>query len=215
MAHAVMERTPAATNSRETAGRFKPSSRARSRLVAGGLVALLGVLVNFAIYRGLNDKTAVLELARDVPAGAQVSAADFRTVRIGSDGSFRSVRAAELSGVAGSYAKVRLVAGTLLAREALQAGPLVAPGAAVLAVTVPSGEVPSGLRERSTVRLVVVGRDGTASAAVGIVVGLPAPVAGGATNEVSLSVELPAGDVDKVASAERVRIVLVAPGDGS
>jgi hypothetical protein len=40
-------------------------------------------------------------------------------------------------------------------------------------------------------------------------------VAGGATNEVSLSVELPGADVDKVASAERVRIVLIGPGDGS
>jgi SAF domain len=215
MAQAVMERAPAATTARETPGRFRPSSRARSRLVAGALVALLGVLVNFAIYRGLNEKAAVLELARDVPAGTEVSAADFRSVRIGSDGSFRSVPAAAVSSVVGSFAKVRLVAGTLLAREALQPRPLVAPGAAVLAVTIPGGELPSGLRERSTVRLVVAGRDGTTGAAQGIVVGLPTPVAGGATNEVSLSVELPAADADNVASAEHVRVVLLAPGGGS
>jgi hypothetical protein len=174
-------------------------------------VALLGVLVNVAVFRGLNDKSPVLQVNRDVPAGSQLAAEDFTTVRIGSDGSFRAVSAGELDTIVGTYAKVRLVAGTLLAREALQAGPLVAPGASVIAVTVPPGEVPTGLRERSAVRLVLTATDRSVTAVDGVVVGLPVDSSGSASNVVSVSVEVAAAEADRVAAADRVRLVLLEP----
>ena len=161
----------------------------------------------------MNDKTPVLQLARDVPAGTQLSAEDFTTVKVGVDGAFRAVPAADLTMVTGSYTKVRLVAGTLLAQESLQSRPLVAAGSAVVAVTVPAGEVPIGLRERSRVQLVLVAADRSASTVTGVMVGLPVTGSAGSSSQVSLSIEVPAADGLRVAAAERTRIVLLEPGD--
>jgi hypothetical protein len=206
----VLERTTATPQKHPSVLPTRMSSRARGRLALGALVVAVGVLLNVAIYRGLNDKSPVLELNRDVPAGQQITVDDFRTVDIGTDGAFRSVPSSDLNVVVGSYAKVRLIAGTLLAREALQPGPLVAAGASVVAVTVPAGEVPAGVRERSRVSVVMVASDRTSTAVDGLVVGLPA--AAGSSGQVSVSIELAAKDAGLVAAADKVRLVLLDPG---
>jgi hypothetical protein len=189
------------------------SSRARGRLAVGALVVAVGVLLNLAVYRGVNDRTPVLQLARDVPAGQQLVPEDFRSVGVGSDGNFRSVPAAELNALVGSYAKVRLVAGTLLAREALQPSPLVGAGASVVAVTVPAGEVPVGVRERSKVAVVLVAADRSSKSVNGVVVGLPTTAS--SAGLVSVSIEVALTDAAGVAAAEKVRLVLLDPGGGS
>ena len=206
----VMERNTPTSRERPSSTPARISSRARGRLALGALVVAIGVLINLAIYRSVDDKSPVLQLNRDVPAGQQISADDFRTVEIGADGAFRSVPSSDLNAVVGSYAKVRLIAGTLLAHEALQAGPLVAPGASVVAVTVPAGEVPIGLRERSRVSVVIVASDRTSTLVNGTVVGLPSQA--GSSGQVSVSIELAAGDAGAVAAAEKVRLVLLDPG---
>ena len=206
----VLERSAATSRERPSAAPARISSRARGRLALGALVVAIGVLINLAIYRGIDDKSPVLQLNRDVPAGQQITADDFRTLEIGSDGAFRSVPSSDLHVVVGSYAKVRLIAGTLLAREALQAGPLVAAGASVVAVTIPAGEVPIGLRERSRVSVVMVASDRTATSVDGVVVGLPSKA--GSSGQVSVSIELAAKDAGLVAAAEKVRLVLLDPG---
>jgi flagella basal body P-ring formation protein FlgA len=189
------------------------SSRARGRLAVGALVVAVGVLLNLAVYRGVNDRTPVLQLARDVPAGQQLAAEDFRSVGVGSDGTFRSVPAAELNALVGSYAKVRLLTGSLLAREALQLGPLVGAGASVVALTVPAGEVPVGVRERSKVAVVLVAADRSSKSVNGVVVGLPTTAS--SAGLVSVSIEVAAPDAAGVAAAEKVRLVLLDPGGGS
>ena len=206
----VLERNTPTSRERPSSTPARISSRARGRLALGALIVAIGVLINLAIYRSVDDKSPVLQLNRDVPAGQQISADDFRTVEIGADGAFRSVPSSDLNAVVGSYAKVRLIAGTLLAREALQAGPLVAPGASVVAVTVPAGEVPIGLRERSRVSVVIVASDRTSTSVNGTVVGLPSQA--GSSGQVSVSIELAAGDAGAVAAAEKVRLVLLDPG---
>lgn len=206
----VLERNAPTSRERPSSTPARISSRARGRLALGALIVAIGVLINLAIYRSVDDKSPVLQLNRDVPAGQQISADDFRTVEIGADGAFRSVPSSDLNAVVGSYAKVRLIAGTLLAREALQAGPLVAPGASVVAVTVPAGEVPIGLRERSRVSVVIVASDRTSASVSGTVVGLPSQA--GSSGQVSVSIELAAGDAGAVAAAEKVRLVLLDPG---
>ena len=205
----VLERNTPTSRERPSSTPARISSRARGRLALGALIVAIGVLINLAIYRSVDDKSPVLQLNRDVPAGQQISADDFRTVEIGADGAFRSVPSSDLNAVVGSYAKVRLIAGTLLAREALQAGPLVAPGASVVAVTVPAGEVPIGLRERSRVSVVIVASDRTSASVNGTVVGLPSQA--GSSGQVSVSIELAAGDAGAVAAAEKVRLVLLDP----
>jgi hypothetical protein len=189
------------------------SSRARGRLAVGALVVAVGVLLNLAVYRGVNDRTLVLQLARDIPAGQQLVAEDFRPVGIGSDGAFRSVPAGDLNALVGSYAKVRLLAGSLLAREVLQSSPLVGAGASVVAVTVPAGEVPVGVRERSKVAVVLVAADRSSKSVDGVVVGLPTTAS--SAGLVSVSIEVAAPDAAGVAAAEKVRLVLLDPGGGS
>ena len=206
----VLERTTSTARERTPGGSARISSRARGRLALGALIVAVGVLVNLAVYRGVNDRSPVLQLARDVPAGQQIAADDFRTVDIGSDGTFRAVPSGDLNAVVGSYAKVRLIAGALLAREALQAGPLVAAGASVVAMTVPGGEVPIGLRERSRVSVVIIASDRTSRSVEGLVVGLPTKAV--STGQVSVSIEVAAGDAASVAAAEKVRLVLLDPG---
>jgi SAF domain len=206
----VLERNTTSSRERQSGAPARISSRARGRLALGALVVAIGVLINLAIYRSVDDKSPVLQLNRDVPAGQQISADDFRTVEIGADGAFRSVPSGDLNAVVGSYARVRLIAGTLLAREALQAGPLVAAGASVVAVTVPAGEVPIGLRERSRVSVVMVASDRTSTLVNGVVVGLPSQA--GSSGQVSVSIEMAAGDAGVVAAAEKVRLVLLDPG---
>ena len=206
----VLERNTPTSRERPSSTPARISSRARGRLALGALIVAIGVLINLAIYRSVDDKSPVLQLNRDVPAGQQISADDFRTVEIGADGAFRSVPSSDLNAVVGSYAKVRLIAGTLLAHEALQAGPLVAPGASVVAVTVPAGEVPIGLRERSRVSVVIVASDRTSASVNGTIVGLPSQT--GSSGQVSVSIELAAGDAGAVAAAEKVRLVLLDPG---
>ena len=140
--------------------------------------------------------------------------------RSAADGPFATIPAGEAGSVVGAWAKVRLVAGSLVTRDQLQANPLVEPGHAVVAVRVPVGELPVGLRERSRLQIVVAAPTAAASSG-GTPVLLPAidatavampstPEPGGAT--VSLSVELSVEDAARVAAADRIRLLLIAPG---
>ena len=199
---------------RPTAG-FRPGSRRRARIAAGVALGAIAVAGNVLVYGSLDDRTAVLQVVRDVPAGAQLSHDDLRAVDVGVDGSVRTIDATALDTVVGSYAKVRLVAGSLVVESALQPAPLVGDDAAVVAVQLPEGELPVGLRERSQVQLVLRGA-GSAVEPAGVVtgrmVGLPTP-ASGATGSLSLSVEVPVVDAARVAASDDVRIVLLPPGD--
>ena len=198
--------------------RFRPSGRARARLAVGVLLLVVGMLVSVAVYWRLDRKVAVVQLVRDVPAGQQVTADDLGRVRIAVDGRFTGVPAGDASSLIGSWAKTRLTQGSLLTRDALQSAPLVAAGHAVVALRVPVGELPVGLRERSRLQIVLNSAPVAGGAVSGgpvvveaVAVALPsAPEPGGAT--VSLSVELAIENAPQVANAGRVRLLLIAPG---
>jgi hypothetical protein len=83
----------------------------------------------------------------------------------------------------------------------------------VVAVSIPEGELPAGLRERSHVQVVIPPRGDNPAiiSVVGRVVGLPA-AADSATGQMSVSVEVAVADAVVVASAETVRLVLLDPG---
>jgi hypothetical protein len=199
---------------RPTTG-FRPGSRRRARIAAGVALGAIAVAGNVLVYGSLDDRTAVLQVVRDVPAGAQLSHDDLRAVDVGVDGSVRTIDATALDTVVGSYAKVRLVAGSLVVDSALQLLPLLGADAAVVAVQLPEGELPVGLRERSQVQLVLRGGGSAiepAGVVTGRVVGLPT-AASGTTGSVSLSVEVPVVDAARVAASDDVRVVLLPPGD--
>lgn len=195
---------------------FRPASRRRAR-VAGG-VALVAAAIggNVLVYTSLDDRRPVLQAVRDVPAGEQLTIDDVRSIDVDADDTLRAVSADRLPAVVGQYAKVRLVSGSLVVAEALQPVPLVSSGTAVVAVQVPDGALPIGLRERSQVQLVMpAAGDGTTAGVPtivdGRVVGLPtAPTT--ATGMLSLSVEVPEQLAATVAASDDVRVVLIAPG---
>lgn len=192
---------------------FRPSSRSRVRIAVGTLLSLIAIGAVLLVFTTADRRAAVLQVVRDLPAGTQIAAGDVRSIEISSDPSLAVVESVDLAGVVGQYTKVRVVTGGLLALGMLQAQPLVSPGSAVIAVTIPSGELPAGLRERSRVQIVIptVGDEVALSPVVGRVVGLPqAPDS--ITGQMSISFEMSAVDAVTVARATRVRVVLLDPG---
>ena len=202
---------------------FRPAHRNRTRMIGG--LSLLGValLANLAVYRQLDSRHSVLQVTRDIPAGERITLDDLRVVKVSADSTVRKLDAVDEASVVGEYARVRIISGSLIVREALQPTPLVGVGSSVLAITIPNGQVPVGLRERSRVQIVVPATNGTpvldpttglpipAKIIEGRVVGLPtAPP--GAVNVVSISLELAVADASVVAQADKVRIVLLDPG---
>jgi hypothetical protein len=207
---------PAPPDATAAARGFRPAARRRSRITIGAALVAVAVGGNLLVYSNLDQRTEVLQLVRDVPAGSSIEAGDLRAVAVGADASVRTVEAGQLDAVVGRYAKVRLVAGSLLVTEALQADPLVSPGSAIVAVQIPEGALPAGLRERSQVQLVLPpARSDDAGSLVivtGRVVGLPTSPSS-VTGRASLTVEVEESLAAVVAAHDDVRVVLLEPGD--
>ncbi len=206
---------PPATDD-ERAGRngFRPSARRRTRIAVGVALGAAAIAVNLVLYSGLDRRAPVVQVVRDVPAGALITDADVRTVDADVDSSVPVV--GDPADVVGRYAAVRLVAGSLLTDVSLRPQPLVTAGSAVVAVRVPEGALPAGVRERVPVQLVIpppasVGGEQVAPETVdGRVVGLPA-TSESAPGTLSLSVEVDAPAAAAVAAADDVRVILVEP----
>ena len=195
---------------------FRPASRRRARVAGGAALVAIAIGGNVLVYSSLDDRESVLQVVRDVPAGEQVAPEDVRAIQVDADDTLRSVGADRVSTIVGQFAKVRLVSGSLVVAEALQSTPLISAGASVVAIQVPEGALPVGLRERSQVQLVVPanGDDATATEPTivsGRVVGLPTAPAT-ATGTLSLSVEVPEQLAPAVVASDDVRVVLVQPG---
>jgi hypothetical protein len=188
---------------------FQPTGRRRKRIALGVLLAAVAVGGNVAIYTGLDGSEPVVQVTRDVPAGEQLSLDMLRTVDVDADPTVNVIPGDRLDSLVGSYAKVRLVSGSLVTAETLQPTPLVTAGASVVAIQVAEGTLPIGVRERVPVELVIPG-DGAPTTISGRVVGLPTAT-GSALGVESLSVEVAADDAPTVASADDVRVVLVQP----
>ena len=195
-----------------SAGRgFQPVSRRRNRIALGVLLAAIAIGGNLFVYAGIDSSEPAVQVVRDVPAGEQLTAEMLRTVDVDADSTVNLVAGERLDSLVGTYAKVRLVSGSLLTAEALQPGPLVSAGSSVVAIQVADGTLPIGVRERVAITLVIPGDTGPTSIDARVV-GLPV-----ATSSVlgveSLSVEVDADDAATVAAADDVRVVLVEPND--
>jgi len=164
----------------------------------------------------------VLVVARPVPVGQSVTAADLSTARAGGSG-FAAMAAGRLEQVLGQTAAVALHPGQLLVEDMLTAVAVPAPGRAVVGLALRWGQLPGdGVDAGDRVRIVAVpGRaDGTAAAAGN----RPPVLAGEATvlsvrdasdgaGTVVVTVEVPEGDADVLAahgSAGQVAVVEVA-----
>jgi hypothetical protein len=193
---------------------FNPASRRRSRIAAGVALAAVAIGGNVLVYSNLDASEPVLQTVRDVPAGEEITGDMFRTVDVDADSTVNLIAGDRLDSLVGTYAKVRLVAGSLVTAESLQPNPLVSAGNSVVAIQVADGALPAGLRERSPVLLVVPAERAADNSAVtsisGRVVGLPTATTS-ALGLQSLSVEVAANDAATIAAADDVRVVLVEP----
>lgn len=199
------------------AGRgFRPASRRRNRIAAGVALAALAIGGNVWVYASLDDARPVVQVVRDVPAGTQITIDMLRTVDVDADPTVNLIDGDRLDSLVGSYAKVRLVSGSLVTDESLQATSLVTPGNSVVAIQVTDGSLPIGLRERVPVVIVIPADrsapDGRIVSVPGRVVGLPTETAS-ALGLLSLSVEVAAADAATVAAADDARVVLLEPTD--
>jgi hypothetical protein len=192
---------------------FRPASRRRSRIAAGVGLAALAIGGNLYLYSNLDASEPVVQAVRDIAAGEQLSSDMFRIVDVEADSTVNLVAGDRIGSLVGSYAKVRLVAGSLITAEALQATPLITPGTSVVAIRIADGSLPIGLRERVPVQLVVTAdrADGAGTTSItGRVVGLPSDTSS-ALGMQSLSVEVASADAATVAAADDVRVVLLEP----
>ncbi len=193
---------------------FAPASRRRNRIAAGVALAAVAVGANVLIYSGLNDSEPAVQAVIDVPAGALITSDMLGTVDVDAPSSVNLVPGDQLDSLVGSYAKVRLVSGSLITPQSIQATPLVRPGNAVIAIQVDEGGLPVGLRERVPVQLVIPALSGAATTDPtvidGVVVALPIATTNSLGRQ-SLSIEVVAAVAPIVAAAADVRVVLSEP----
>jgi hypothetical protein len=212
----VTSARPARTSAAGTAPEpgFQPAARRRNRIAAGVALAAVAIGGNLYVYSTLDRAEPVVQAVRDVPAGEQITADMLRTVDADVDTTVNVIAGDRLDSLVGSYAKVRLVAGSLVTDAALQPTPLVTPGTSVVAIQVADGSLPVGLRERVPVMLVVPadgsGPEISPTSISGRVVGLPTDTSS-ALGVQSLSVEVATSDAATIAAADDVRVVLVEP----
>lgn len=192
-----------------------------ARALFGLLLVLAAVVAALVIYTRIGDRHEVLAVTRTVLAGEQLADGDLRTVSISSDDSIPWIPADARSAMVGQYAKVRMIEGSLLVAESVQARPLVDPSKVLMSVEVPVTRVPLGLREGSRLMLIVTpkgtGNDATPVLVEANVVAVPADLGaringtGSGQSSVALSVEVAPESAKTVGSAESVAVAVVAP----
>ena len=184
---------------------FRPGSRRRARIAAGVAVAAIAVLANVLIYTSLSDTTEVVQFVDNVRAGERIGNDDVRLLELDGDVAGADlVPADRLGGIVDQYARTFIPAGSLASEYVVQPEPLVAPGTAIVAVAPADDLVPTGITERSRVRLVLPHGD----AVEGRVVSIDRDDAGGAS---SLSVEVAEADAVTVAGGEDFLVALLDP----
>jgi hypothetical protein len=136
----------------------------RGRL--GVAVALMAVfaLAAVALYGYVSRTQPYLALSRDVPVGAQLTAADLMTVHLNPASGLKPVPTGRTSAVVGQYASVALLSGTLLTEASLVDKPFPAAGEQVVGLSLKPGQMPSTpLRPGSQVLLVATGDEPSAA----------------------------------------------------
>lgn len=133
-----------------------PQRRWRPGLVAlaVALVSVGGLAAAYAVT--LVGKTdSYLAVARAVPVGAALSAADVTTVRITVDPGLRPIPDTDVNRVIGRHAAVELVAGTLLTDAQLTDAPIPGPGESLVGLGLAEDRLPAGrIKAGSEVTLV-------------------------------------------------------------
>lgn len=140
--------------------------RVRSRrnpvaLAAGAALLVAGAAGTAWLVTAMADATPVLVTARDVPAGAVLTAADLAVAQVGVDPSVAAIPATDRDTVIGQRAAAALPTGLLLAPDLVTADPIPAPGTSLVGVAVRPAQLPATpLAAGDPVTLVAAAKDG-------------------------------------------------------
>lgn len=148
----------------------------RKTLSLAVLVVLLGGVLAYSAAQMLTTRTDVLAVARDVPVGATLTAADLVVASIPADPALTPVPATDLSDVVGMVAEVPLTQGTLLTTGQIGTGSDLTAGQVLVALPLQEGQFPArGLSPGQQV--LVVPTPGTNGVTAGATTDqLPAPI---------------------------------------
>ena len=137
----------------------------RRSLVLSVLVVLLGGLAAYSAGQMLTSHTDVLAVARDVPVGETITAADLAVASVPADPNLSPIPAAEQAQVIGMVAQVPLVPGQLLTRAQIGVDTGLPAGEVLVALPLQEGQFPaSGLSPGQQV--LVVATPGAAASVI-------------------------------------------------
>lgn len=200
-----------------------PRRRRRSFMVIGGVMVLAGAIGFAGLLNASGERSDVLALARDVPAGSKITTEDLRVVALPEDPGLKPVAATQKNTIIGRRAAAALTEGSLLTSRQLTGKGGLKPGEALVAVEVKRSMAPvDALRPGATVSLVtrpkegeVVGKEQSELAEVeGRVVKVGAPSSSGDVVVQVAVADADSGVVASDASAGRVAIVLKTGAGG-
>lgn len=187
------------------------------------LLVVMGAIGFGALASGSAAAGSVLAASHDIAAGQVLTSADLISVHVSAESGAQLVAASQLSTIVGKRAAVALPAGALLSPQSVRAGPALASGQAIVSVLLAPGAAPvPDLRAGDSVAVVASSSAGNPSGASGVlanaqVVRVDAVKSGPTTSgSLTVSLQVPstaAASVAQVAGGDRVRLVLIAPGD--
>jgi hypothetical protein len=121
----------------------------------GAALIAAGGLGGFLAWQETGERTEVLAVAREVPAGEVVDDADLTVAAVSLDPSLSVLKAADRSKVVGQRAAVALLPGTLLSGGQLTDRPLVKPEEQLVGVGLKPAQLPATRLSAGDVVLVV------------------------------------------------------------
>ncbi len=121
-----------------------PQTRRRPALLAlGACLMAVGVLTGALLLNNAGNRRSVLAVARPVPFGSAITAADLSRAQLSLDPSVASVPWSELDQVVGRLAATDLEPGSLLTREQLTDASPPGPGQVLVPLAVPASRMPA------------------------------------------------------------------------
>lgn len=131
-----------------------PRERKPALAALAVLLILGGALGSATLVLRSGKTTSVIVLAKDVPAGAKLTTEDFREAEVSNaDSGVTTVAWAQRTTVADYYAKVSLVAGSLLVSDMVSGQGAGGAGTLTIGVSLAAGDMPGGLVEGDRIRL--------------------------------------------------------------
>ncbi len=195
-----------------------PSGPTRQRRWSLALVSILvtiGSALAFALlWVNAGGREPVLAVARPVPEGQLIEAADLAVVRVSADPGLRPVGADRRAAVIGQSAAVDLVPGALLTQGQWGDASLLAEGDVVVGVPVPREQLPSGRLQPGDQVLVVLNASSSAPADLDGGAGRPAgSVAPGSLGRVLAEARVFASD--ELVDGSTAVVSLAVPREGA